>query len=910
MRLLEVVTLELKEFSDDAIPEYAILSHTWNAKEEELSFADIASWKAGGQWPEGVTAKKGFPKMRRAAEVAMKRGYNYIWIDTCCINKDSSQELQTAINAMYKWYKESAVCYIYLEDFEWVAEEDDFEYVESLENKGLPWEERFKKSRWFTRGWTLQELIAPKQRVFFDKYWTDIGPFVRNGRLEEVIEDRTGVPRRVLANQKTLASINIATKMRWAADRQTSRGEDIAYSLLGIFDVNMPLMYGQGGKTAFLRLQEEIIKRSEDETIFAWNGPKKGRYGLLAESPSWFVDCEGMKNFGTQRAPWTQSNKGLHVSLHTMRSQNSMEGHYRVFLNRLDPVSSKCPSFKLVQLGDDKYARLGSLAMLPFPTGTPRMPAYFPQEQPERAAPPPVRFRIKSELGKLAGYFPKDEWESSHDSIKCSRPTHVSSHDSYVAATVLSSHYLSSKRDDTDATIVLLIQWFETVGRWAFMCNVIPGKVLAIPAWSYEAKEEAQSTHSKGIEFCERLHHDGYNVVACGKRWVTWFYEGTMDVEINIEEAYMPVENAPELHSIAPTTPALTNWNPTPTQIPRSIHNPRSDVSSRSSATSSRCRGKRSGKAMPKHRGGRPQGAGTQSRQKSETSEGRRPGVEELSDEQAQQSTDWVRSEEYEGWYRYLPNGDHEWYFDEQRPEDNAQTTHGGQPTHNRPAMNQRQTRHDERRGSEENHKTREKKPADQDAPGPAEWVRSEEYEGWHFDEQRPEDDAQTTRGRHSTHKNQASRQKQATHRKRKPREEKLADQDAPGPLEWVRSEEYKGWYRYSPNGDPEWHFDEQRPEDDAQTMRERHSTHKNQASRQKQATQRKRKPREEKPADGEVPGATEWARSEEYKGWFRYVPNGECEWYFDEDLPADEVHSTVKELCRSGYAVDEAQLP
>lgn len=169
---------------------------------------------------------------------------------SCCIDKTSSAELTEAINSMFRWYKKSEVCYVYLSDV------SSCDYIL----------EQFKKARWFQRGWTLQELIAPDNVIFYSKEWHQFGT---KAGLSAFISDITNIGPLFL-DSENLASASIAQKMSWASKRETSRPEDIAYCLLGIFDVNMPLIYGEGTK-AFLRLQEEIMTTYPyDFTIFAW----------------------------------------------------------------------------------------------------------------------------------------------------------------------------------------------------------------------------------------------------------------------------------------------------------------------------------------------------------------------------------------------------------------------------------------------------------------------------------------------------------------------------------------------------------------------------------------------------------------------------------------------------------------
>ncbi|KAK0609562.1 heterokaryon incompatibility protein-domain-containing protein [Bombardia bombarda] len=258
MWLINTDTRLLEEFYDDEIPKYAILSHTWQEK-GEVSFQ---------QWQSGDYQElPGFTKIDRCCQIAKDMGYDYVWVDTCCIDKSSSAELQEAINSMFKWYEASEVCLVYFAD------------VIAGEDHKLP-ESKFRKSRWFTRGWTLQELLAPMKLLLFDKDWIPFGqvgiswkvPEFRVPYFERIISSITGIPDTTFGESHLDGgNSSIAQKMSWAANRTTKRSEDMAYCLLGIFDINMPLLYGEGGKRAFARLQEEIIKMSDDESIFAWH---------------------------------------------------------------------------------------------------------------------------------------------------------------------------------------------------------------------------------------------------------------------------------------------------------------------------------------------------------------------------------------------------------------------------------------------------------------------------------------------------------------------------------------------------------------------------------------------------------------------------------------------------------------
>lgn len=217
MRLLHTTTYQLTTFFDSLVPPYVILSHTWGT--EEVSFQDIASLPT-------ASLLSGFRKIKLSCTQAAKDGFEWIWIDTCCIDKTSSAELSEAINSMFKWYEKSAICYAFLEDVD-------------LQNE---WEDGFRKSRWFTRGWTLQELIAPKTVEFYDLAWNEIGT---KRTLQSQIAAISGVNYATLGGQ-SLGKRCIAERMSWAAQRHTTREEDEAYCLMGIFDVNMPMSVTSG----------------------------------------------------------------------------------------------------------------------------------------------------------------------------------------------------------------------------------------------------------------------------------------------------------------------------------------------------------------------------------------------------------------------------------------------------------------------------------------------------------------------------------------------------------------------------------------------------------------------------------------------------------------------------------------
>jgi hypothetical protein len=300
MRLLHSKTLELKEFTGQDIPPYAILSHTWG--DEEVSIQDI-------QRPE-AREKKGYNKIRLCCDQASRDGFEYAWVDTCCIDKTSSAELSEAINSMYKWYQQAEVCYVYLSDVVGC-------YAPELQDS------MFRKSRWFTRGWTLQELIAPSTVLFFDMAWKEIGS---KNSLGSIIFEVTMIPLLVLSGHRQPDNFNVGQRMSWASRRQTTRVEDLSYSLMGWFHINMPLLYGEG-EDAFQRLQEVILSRFADHTIFAWkepnlSGPTEHGYGsrldsgLLASSPAAFTNSfDILKYQQSSSRPIALTNRGTSLQM-------------------------------------------------------------------------------------------------------------------------------------------------------------------------------------------------------------------------------------------------------------------------------------------------------------------------------------------------------------------------------------------------------------------------------------------------------------------------------------------------------------------------------------------------------------------------------------------------------------------
>ncbi|RAK99543.1 HET-domain-containing protein [Aspergillus ibericus CBS 121593] len=348
MRLLNVRTYRLKEYFDSDIPDYAILSHTWG--KNEVTLQDIQVFARSGYQGQ-VTDKEGFCKIKYACQQAARDNLEYVWIDTCCIDKSSSVELSEAVNSMYQWYLRSSKCYVYLADVPAdhpeVVPDEKVRKVSvggrstisvkgrSSGNSDTVMDGPFSRCRWFTRGWTLPELIAPSDLAFYGSGWNFLGT---KRSLSTLIYVITGIDQRVLQditeNKESLRSICVAQKMSWAATRRTSRMEDAAYCLLGLFSVHMPILYGEGN-AAFIRLQEEIIRTSDDQTLFAWNYcdiESERQYTVLAPSPSCFLKNAVQWSCPRSTGPYSMTNRGLHISLPVI----DQAGHGKACLALLD----------------------------------------------------------------------------------------------------------------------------------------------------------------------------------------------------------------------------------------------------------------------------------------------------------------------------------------------------------------------------------------------------------------------------------------------------------------------------------------------------------------------------------------------------------------------------------------------
>lgn len=259
MRLLALSAdgnLTWKEFVHGKAPPYAILSHTWET--DEVTFLDLLNHSEKG--------KDGYRKLIFCGEQAAHDRLDYFWVDTCCIDKRNNTELTKAINSMFRWYRDAARCYVYMSDVSTPALSFSAERYREI------WEAEFRQSRWFTRGWTLQELLAPTHVEFYSSRYQRLGT---KDSLRSLIASIANIPVSALQG-RPLKSFEVKERMTWAAERQTTEEEDGAYCLLGIFDVFMPLIYGEGKENALRRLRKEI-----DSLPAAGKAPEIGNLELF-----------------------------------------------------------------------------------------------------------------------------------------------------------------------------------------------------------------------------------------------------------------------------------------------------------------------------------------------------------------------------------------------------------------------------------------------------------------------------------------------------------------------------------------------------------------------------------------------------------------------------------------------------
>jgi len=456
MRLLHTQSLRVIEFNPDSIPSYAILSHTWG--DDEITYQDMQRLEEGGAaavfGSRRVKQKKGYPKVEAAAGLAKRDGFDYIWIDTCCIDKSSSAELSEAINSMYRWYEQSSICYAFLSDVAPRGREAPHEAGST-----------FRLSRWFTRGWTLQELIAPRQVHFFCSDWTLLGSKIETDTKEKnnwgigvnLLSSITGIDRRVLSATITVEEISVAARMSWASLRNTTREEDIAYCLLGIFAVNMPLLYGEG-KRAFLRLQEAILHETDDQSLLAWRyeappDPLAAPlHGLLSPSPLYFKHSSEIRPLPPlltgDPVPPTLSSQGLNIQLYLRPIHNKAsysdrysdqlhDYHAILDCSVRDKGQERYPAITLRRLYGKQFARVRPelITKLKAPglevplDGEGYKPIYV-RQKPVWILPDFIIEETPDDAGSLSGreyytvrdVWPREQWDASSRSLKSLQP--------------------------------------------------------------------------------------------------------------------------------------------------------------------------------------------------------------------------------------------------------------------------------------------------------------------------------------------------------------------------------------------------------------------------------------------------------------------------------------------------------
>ncbi|KAI8625413.1 HET-domain-containing protein [Xylariaceae sp. FL1651] len=520
MRLLNIRSRQLQEFFDYDIPPYAILSHTWG--EDEVSFQDLHG-------PD-YKRKAGYAKIDGCCRQAERENIEWVWVDTCCINKESSAELSEAINSMFRWYQNAEVCYTYLCD---VSENDIYSGLKSA----------FRKARWFSRGWTLQELLAPRILKFFGAGWgelrflsEDTGELFTDGlQRAELIETITGINYEILIHDRPFSETPVAERMSWAAKRKTSRREDMAYCLMGLFDVNMPLLYGEGDR-AFVRLQKEIASAQYDQSIFAW-GVGRSIYNeemktwsdrqVFARRPFDFKDRNDCFKPELLGPHYFFTNLGLHMEMpvifleHIQPPSDSMDspivklpstdspyalGVLDVYITRHteNQIIKYYAAMPLAWLptagGVHRAARCaGSMPFL-VPAGlinsTRRIPLYLTDSPPGTRRTKPIRIRLsrslrqcRSQPWKVADYYPSsvnlelvDEHLSVHPSSSYTQNIIIRLCHQFDELSIL----ILLTRELPDSTVASTTPTIATgvpecravkIGGWWVMMTSIPGDI-------------------------------------------------------------------------------------------------------------------------------------------------------------------------------------------------------------------------------------------------------------------------------------------------------------------------------------------------------------------------------------------------------------------------------------------------
>ncbi|WYZ33780.1 hypothetical protein EsH8_I_000056 [Colletotrichum jinshuiense] len=483
MRLLETSqgTQPLGDFvsfEGDNVPDYAILSHTWG--KEEVTLQDVRDPQ------KDITLMAGYSKIQGACRLARSQGYDYIWIDTCCIDKTSSAELSEAINSMFNWYEQAGMCYVFLSDLAY--------HYNQRPGPSPPTEAALRECRWFTRGWTLQELIAPDNVDFYDKYWTFVG-----SKLDEafasVLSSVTGINLDVLSKAMPLDSTSVAERMHWASSRVTTRKEDMAYCLMGLFGVNMPLLYGEGMR-AFMRLQEAILQETEDHSIFAWHSDYQISTqeaaldqhilsGLLAPSPAEFSQFEHLRPLpahGTSVSqPIQLTSQGVRISMYlepVAEPGSTPDDVYAVLDCAIQgDDGDHCPRIMLRRLAGDQFARIrtGSVCtVIPAPDSTKtargsyttifvkRNPVYvLPDVSTLKAGSKAAASRGGTEAYRVVDTYPPGPWVPSLGILRSGNP--------YFEPVLAGLRFESPTNPRIQADVV--VGWRRVDGEWKLWCH-------------------------------------------------------------------------------------------------------------------------------------------------------------------------------------------------------------------------------------------------------------------------------------------------------------------------------------------------------------------------------------------------------------------------------------------------------
>jgi hypothetical protein len=294
----------LTQVSNDAIPPYAILSHTWGADTDEVTFEDLTNGTGTGK------DKPGYKKIQFCGEQAAQDNLQYFWIDTCCIDKTNHAELSRAINSMFRWYHNATRCYVYLSD----VSSPPFGTNDEFDPR--PWESALRKSRWFTRGWTLQELLAPRSVEFFSQECKRLGD---KSSLTRQIYEITNIPGLALQGAP-LSQFSVNERLSWIEHRHTKLEEDKAYSLLGIFNVYISPIYSEGKARAFKRLMDEIDKLEKCIQDLHLTDPcddkkriEDTKGGLLKDSYRWILENSNFQRWRDDqqsRLLWIKGDPG------------------------------------------------------------------------------------------------------------------------------------------------------------------------------------------------------------------------------------------------------------------------------------------------------------------------------------------------------------------------------------------------------------------------------------------------------------------------------------------------------------------------------------------------------------------------------------------------------------------------